>query len=434
MGTTIHLKIHHQSPALKHAAKVFFTDICGFPLEVSSTPNVVQGGVLIDYNTNNADNPLYICQKAFFNLQGDLNPTAMVEIDGVTFPFACGDNSIMPFDPIALTWFLMFLPHEQLGKCSFDQHHRPLCDSSWMIANQQQMVPVIDMAAAIFIDKLREMFPALVVPKKPTFIEPTFDIDIAFAHKSKSLILHGMGTASLLLNGNFDTLKTRLKVWRNREIDPYDVFDEVLDVLEEHQLRAVFFAMTANRGKYDKNNNHKKPEYRKLIKKLDRKQIVGLHPGYASADNPRLVVEEKERLEDIVGHEIIHVRQHFLRQFLPQTWKTYIDCGLKHDYSVGYANQGGYKVGTCVPYQAFDVTAQNPLPITLHPFAIMDTALWHHQNYTSDQVIELSKMLKSNQERFYSPLSAVWHNYAMPRQSEELKVFKQQLSIFANHD
>jgi peptidoglycan/xylan/chitin deacetylase (PgdA/CDA1 family) len=274
----------------------------------------------------------------------------------------------------------------------------------------------------------------LVVPKRPDYFEPTFDIDIAFAHKSKSLILHGLGTASLLLNGNFDTLKTRLKVWRNREIDPYDVFDDVLDVLEEHRLRAVFFAMTANRGKYDKNNNHKKTDYQQLIKKLDRKQVVGLHPSYASTDNPRLVSEEKERLEDIVGHEIIHVRQHFLRQFLPQTWKTYIECGLKHDYSIGYANQCGYKVGTCVPYQAFDVTAQNPLPITLHPFALMDTALWHHQNYTSDQVIELSKMVKSNQERFHSPLSAVWHNYAMPHQSEELEVFKQQLSIFANHD
>jgi len=434
METTIHLKVHHQSPALNHAAKVFFTDICGFPLEISSTLNESGNVISIDYDTNNADNPLYIRQKAFFNLQEDLNPTAMVDIDGVTFPFACGDNSIMPFDPIALTWFLMFLPHEQLEKCSFDQHHRPKCHSSWMIANQKQMAPVIDIAAALFISNIRKLFPDVELPKRPIFIEPTFDIDIAFAHKSKSLIVHGLGAASLVMNGKFNTLKTRLNVWRNKEIDPYDVFDEILEVLEEQQLRAVFFAMTANRGKYDKNNNHKKPDYQKLIKKLDQKHIVGLHPGYASADNPRLVTEEKERLEDIVGHEIIHVRQHFLRQFLPDTWKTYINCGLKHDYSIGYANQGGYKVGTCTPYQAFDAITQKSLPLTLHPFAIMDTALWHHQNYNRNQVIEISNLLKSNQEQYHSSLSAVWHNYAMPQQSEELEVFKHQLSIFANHD
>lgn len=433
MEATIYLNIRNSSPAIEHAAKVFFTDVCGFPVVFSSSGCEVQDAILINYDTTPGEG-LHILQKAFIRLDEDLNPMEMVEVEGVAFPFACGQNSFMPFDPIALTWFLMLLPHEQLGKCSFDQHHRPQSHVAWMVANQKPMVPVVDIAAAVFISKLREFFPDLVVPKKPVFIEPTFDIDIAFAHKSKSLILHGLGTASLLLNGNFNALKTRLKVWKNKEIDPYDVFDEVLDVLEEHHLQAVFFAMTANRGKFDKNNNHKKSDYQRLIQKLDRKHIVGLHPSYASTDNPHLVLEEKERLENIVGHEIIHVRQHFLRQFLPQTWETYIDCGLKHDYSIGYANQCGYRVGTCIPYQAFDVTAQNPLPITLHPFVIMDTALWHYQKFTSDQVIELSKMLKSNQGRFHSPLSAVWHNYAMPRQSEELEVFKQQLSIFASHD
>ena len=434
METTIYLKVHHNSPALYHAAKVFFTDVCGFKLEISSTPNEAEGKISIDYDTTTGVNPLFIRQKAFYNLQEDLNPTELTEVNGVTFPFACSDNSMMPFDPIALTWFLMLLPHEQMEKCSFDQHHRPKYESSWMIENQQHLFPVIDIAAALFVSKIQELFPDIVLPKPTIFIEPTFDLDVAFAHKSKSLIVHGLGVASLLLNGKFDTLKTRLNVWRNKEIDPYDVFDDILEALEEQQLHAVFFAMTANRGKYDKNNNHKKPDYQKLIKKLDQKHIVGLHPGYASADNPKLVAEEKQRLEDIVGHEIIHVRQHFLRQFLPGTWNTYIDCGLKHDYSVGFANRGGYKVGTCIPYQAFDVIAQKSLPITLHPFAIMDTALWHQQNFNRNEVIEISNLLKLNQEKYHSSLSAVWHNYAMPHQSEELEVFKHQMSIFANYD
>ncbi len=433
MEATIHLKVHHNSPALYHAAKVFFTDVCGFNLDLLSISEKAGGGILIDYGTTIGDNPVFIKQKAFYNLQEDLNPTEFTEVNNVTFPFACSDNSMMPFDPIALTWFLMLLPHEQMGKCSFDQHHRSKYEPPWMIANQQHLHPVIDIAATLFFSKIQELFPNVVLPKRTIFVEPTFDLDVAFAHKSKSLLVHGLGTASLLAKGKFSTLKTRFNVWRNKEIDPYDVFDDVLDVLEEQQLNAVFFAMTANRGKYDRNNYHKKADYKKLIRKLDKKHTIGLHPGYVSVDNPKLVAEEKQRLEDIVGHEIIHVRQHFLRQFLPDTWNTYIDCGLKHDYSIGFANRVGYKVGTCTPYQAFDVITQRSLPITLHPFAIMDTALWHQQNRNRNEIIQISNLLELNREKYRSSLSAVWHNYAMPHQSEELEVFKHQISIFANH-
>lgn len=434
MKTNIHLLVHHQTPALNHAAKVFFEDVCGFQLTISSESKDELGVISLDYNTLAGGNAIFIEQKAFYNLQEDLNPKDLVDLDGVAFPFACRNNSLLPFDPIALTWLVMLLPHEQLEKCSFDQHHRPIYNNAWIIANQQHLMPIIDIAATLFVAKIKELFPAIEMPKRCIFMEPTFDLDIAFAHKSKSLMVHGLSTAALLINGKFDVLKTRINVWRNKKVDPYDVFDDVLDELEEQNLQAIFFAMTANRSKFDRNNHYKKSDYRRLIQKLDQKHTIGLHPSYTSAENPKWMAEEKERLENIVGHEIVHVRQHFLRQFLPHTWETYIDCGLKHDFSIGFANQAGYKVGTCAPYQAFDVVAQKSLPITIHPFALMDTALWHYQKYNQDKVIEISNVLKSNQYRFNSPLSAVWHNYAMPHQSLELEVFKHQLSIFSTHD
>jgi hypothetical protein len=115
-------------------------------------------------------------------------------------------------------------------------------------------------------------------------------------------------------------------------------------------------------------------------------------------------------------------------------WQTYIENGFTHDYSSGYANRGGYKVGTCTPYQAFDIISEKPLPLTLHPFAMMDTALWNYQKMKKQHVIEVTKALKSHESKYSSSLSAVWHNYAMPQQSEELAVFKEQISIFSKHD
>lgn len=426
----MHLVVQNQTPALNHAAKVFFQDVCGFELVISSLPCENPHAISIDYALNSACKPFqYIEQRAFLNRQEDLNPDSMVSVNGLLFPFATRNESLLSFDPIALTWFLMLLPQEQLGECGFDKHHRPESHHSWIVKQKQHQYPLIDIAADLLISKLAKHYPDVEFPIRKRFFEPTFDVDIAFAHKAKSLVIHGLGTASLVLKRDFSQLKERINVWRKAESDPYDVFDELLDILEEHQLNAVFFAMTANRSKFDRNNHYKSRAYRALLKRISEKHSVGLHPGYVSAKKPSLVGVEKKRLEDILGKEVTSVRQHFLRQFLPETWHTYIDNGLTDDYSIGYASHAGFKVGTCNPYQAFDSIAEKALPLTLHPFALME----YHKT-TSESVLEVSRHINSCQKNNNTSVSAVWHNYAMPRNSPEMELFKKQISIFNAYD
>ena len=432
METKLQLVIQNQSPALCHAAKLFFEDVCGFKLKIVQDLLVEDTTLTIEYNQTKSTNLLFLAQHNFTNI--DIEPVSTILVEEVLFPFATSGNSILPFDPIALTWFLMLTPNEQLKKCSFDKYHRPENENSWLVKNKMHHYPLIDIAANLLINNLKEKQPTITFPVRKVFFEPTFDIDIAFAHKAKSFAIHGLGTASLALKGNMSELKNRVNVWRNVEVDPFDVFDELLDKLEESNLTAVFFAMTANRSKHDKNNHFKSKAYRNLLRRLSERHILGLHPGYLSAERPNLVSTEKARLEDILGNKVTHVRQHYLRQFLPEMWQTYIENGFTHDYSSGFANRGGYKVGTCIPYQAFDIISEKALPLTLHPFAMMDTAFWNYQKLKEQQVIEVTKVFKSHESKYSSSLSAVWHNYAMPQQSEELTVFKEQISILSKHD
>ncbi len=430
MSTKVNLQINDASPALKHAAKVFFVDVCNLSLSIVDHFSDSKDGINIEYSTKNDLHVIYLQQA---HIQG-VNPEVDFSCQNVRFPYKTSDQSFLPFDPIALTWLLMLLPQEQLKECDFDQHHRPVSSTLWIVKNKLHQFPLIDIAAKMFLTELELKFPDFVFPTQKPIFQPTFDIDIAFAHKSKSLLLHGLGSASLLVKLDYKNLQKRLKVWVKKESDPYDVFDELLDVLGEAGLQAIFFAMTANRSKYDKNNNHASSSYRKLLKKLSENHTVGLHPGYVSATKPSIVPLEKMRLENIIGKQVTQVRQHFLRQFLPNSWDVFVENGFTDDYSIGFATHSGYKVGTCRPYQAFDVVANKELPLMLHPFAMMDTALSHYQGNNSAEILEQTTQYLSNTTIYQSPISAVWHNYAMPAESEALAIFKKQISIFHDHD
>ncbi len=433
MKQNLQLVIPHKTPAICHAAKIFFEDVCGFAMTIVEQKKPIDDSIIIVYDYIKTGEELFLNQHSI-NSNESVIESATVEIDGAIFPFACSSDSFMPFDPIALAWNLMLFPDEQMKKCSFDHHHRPESADSWLVKNNQHRLPLIDIAKKVLFEKLKQMYPSIKLPKSVPFFESTFDIDIAFAHKAKSFLTHGLGTASLAIKGNVSGLNNRIKVWRKIDPDPYDVFDELLDELDRNGVKAVFFAMTANRSKYDKNNHYQSKDYRNLLKRIAQKHTVGLHPGYRAAQNPAIFKTEKIRLEGILDNQITYVRQHYLRQFLPEMWQTYQENDILHDYSIGYAVREGFKVGTCAPYQAFDVVNNQSLPIIIHPFALMDTALWRNQKMDYQEVLEVSNEIKAQIVMANSSLSAVWHNYAMPRQSIELKVFKQQVQLFNSHD
>jgi len=146
------------------------------------------------------------------------------------------------------------------------------------------------------------------------------------------------------------------------------------------------------------------------------------------------LISEKKRLEDIIGKKVIHSRQHFLRQQLPHSWHALIEAGIEHDYTTGYANEIGYKSGTCKPYPAFDIVLKKELPLTIHSFALMDTAQYDYLNLNEEEIINNTKLYSEVAKSLKTNFSAVWHNYAMPLNSNNLEIFKKQISLLSSND
>ena len=108
-------------------------------------------------------------------------------------------------------------------------------------------------------------------------------------------------------------------------------------------------------GKYDKNINWKNQDYQSLIRGLNANGGMGIHPGYETHLNPTKVKEEQNRLAEIVGHEVTKSRFHFLRFELAKSYQILLDNGITKDYSMGYADDIGFRAGTSVPFKFFNL-------------------------------------------------------------------------------
>lgn len=338
-----------------------------------------------------------------------------------SYPFATDNESLLPFDPFATAFYFLSQYDEQSENYPLDHHQRFKAEAS-SIAPYIHF-PMVDMVCKLLKMKLVENgFSFTTQITRYSFI-PSFDIDVAFAHKAKSIKRHFLGTAKLALYLKHKALVERVKVWLNLKKDPYDIFDILLDLFDELQIKALFFALVAENGEYNNNNSPYSVLYQNLIKRLGEKQNVYLHSSYGCMDNADLFTHEKQTLERILKTPITANRQHFLRFKLPEYWSLLMENNIFDDYSQGFYDTWGYRCGTSFSHHAFDVKRNQVLPIVIHPFIFMDTALI--KEYENDVVLVHEKMIEivSDCKSMEVPCIGVWHNYAMPHSSLYLDNF-----------
>jgi len=157
---------------------------------------------------------------------------------------------------------------------------------------------------------------------------------------------------------------------RIRGKEPFFTFPEIIKIEKDLEVRSSFYFLR-EKGKVD----IKKPKTWKLLGRrysleelketlleLDSEGFeIGLHGSYYSYENFSLLAEEKSELEDILGREIIGIRQHHLNLKIPKTWKIQRSAGLKYDTSLGFKSQAGFRAGTCFPFYPIDDFLEIPL-------------------------------------------------------------------------
>ena len=325
----------------------------------------------------------------------------------------------IPYDLITPS-FLLLSRKEEDG-LPRDAHGRFPYQSSLAKHYNFIQFPLVDEYAMLLRKWVLELLkPEFVIaPRQHQFI-PTHDIDLLYRFQSSWQAFKSIAGRDLLLEHSWKATTDSVREYRqwrtDSRQDPYiTAILELVRESEERHLSSVFFFKAQHNGEPDSTYDIEDPNVRYCIDAiLEADMKVGLHGSYRSYDNPELFAVEKARLEKVAGTPISHCRQHFLR-FGPETLSNWQACGITDDYTLCYAEQPGFRCGTCHPYLLYDLTNDCATNITEHPLIVMDGSLIDYLHAGIEESNDLTNRLLARCKAVEGDSIILWHNHLLSR-------------------
>ena len=312
-------------------------------------------------------------------------------------------------DPLASVFFQL-VRYEEYTPLQRDEHNRFTATMSLAYKQGWLEKAMCDRWSFALIDWLTQSIGIPYSKEKNVLkVIPGFDIDNTYAYLLKEGWRTMASNVKDFLQRNNESRVKRKKVLSGQEDDPYDTYDYLLS-LESRGIHFFMFWLLGDFSRYDKNISHLDPRHQRLIRSMDLHAEIGIHPSYRSTLNATLVKEEKNRIEQILDHPILHARQHFLKVELPTTYRNYLNAGIAHDHSMGFADHIGFRCGTARPHYWFDVLNNKCTSLWIHPFVYMDGTLNEYMKLTPEvsmpRILELINEVRSMGGNF----ECIWHN------------------------
>ena len=386
---------------LTYAFKQFFTRILLIDIQLTSkvADFVSHSGPKISYAKLPLGSEFFIQSSELLFQQGvsDVNIKVSDWEDTKCF-FKVSNKSSIPYDVFAATFYILSRYEEHLPYLK-DKHERFTAEESLAYKNKFLNKPVIDIWAKKVLLLLKERFPEYEFNSKKFKFISTIDVDSAYAFKQKGIVRNFGGFANDLSKLKFRHSWQRLLVLLNIKQDPFDNFEWLLKMKNRHEIETIFFFLVSDYTTYDKNTSSNNSKFQSLIKGIADYVPVGLHPSYFTMRNEQKLKKEKIRLENIINTPVTKSRQHYLRIDLPYTYQNLVNLEVAEDYSMGYAQQYGFRASTCTPFYFYDLEFEIQTPLKLIPFAVMDVTLKDHLQYSNRKslatILELAQEVKN---------------------------------------
>lgn len=323
-------------------------------------------------------------------------------------------ESDFPFDILASVFFCLSRYEEYLPHIT-DVHGRFPASESLAFKENFLNMAVVDRWIIMLVAKLKQRYANLSIGPRTVVFEDTIDIDAAYCYKHKGLVRTLTGICrDFVSRENRGEIRKRWRVILGKDPDPYDSFDYILDVHSRMPgSKLKFFPLMADYNVFDKPISYQNNEFRQLLQHLSDYAKMGLHGSYASFDDPKLVEKESERLATLLHRRTVRNRYHFLRLALPKSYDALIDNGILHDYTMGYAEEPGFRAGTGSPYPFFDLESDCETPLTIHPFAAMDSTFYYYKKMSPEASEEVYRQLIDEVRSVGGTISLLWHNQSL---------------------
>ena len=366
----------------------------------------------INYSNKKFGNEIYIKPHGILaqNTLGavDVNP---VIFNNENYFFESSPDSVFPFDPFAASFYVV-TRYEEYFETRFDRFGRYPATNSTLFKNKLLKKPVVNIWAILLSNEISRKFPGFVFPNRKFEFLSTIDIDNAWAYLNKGFWRTGAALAKSVIKGNFAEFNMRLKVLTGREKDPYDTYEYLDLIFKGNEGRVKFFFLVGDYGKFDKNVSHEKAEFQQLIQRISQKYDIGIHPSFAGFVHGchGKVMKESGRLKKITGKGIQKSRQHFLHLKFPKTYQNFIKAGITEDYTLGFADQTGFRAGVCTPFYFYDLENEVKTNLLIVPFQVMDGTLLNYMKLSPGQAFKEIQTLMNEVKNVGGTFVSIWHN------------------------
>lgn len=311
-------------------------------------------------------------------------------------------------DPFAAIFYLI-TRYEEYVDLRRDKHDRFEAKSSviyrfgWM---QRQIVER-------WVEAIVQAFSPADLPKlkenRSVKVVPSFDIDNTYAYKWKEGFRKWGSILKDYVGKRRESIQLRKAVNSGIQKDPYDTYERISGVAERFDQTRIFWLL-GDIGEFDRNISWRDPRHKRLIRNMKKVAKVGLHPSYASNYSDKRLSEERQRLQEILETDVLESRQHFLKLHLPHTYRRLIAEGFKKDYTMGYADSPGFRLGTAHPVTFFDLARNEICPYTLVPFAYMDGTFNEYMQISTEESKRIVADLATEVKQYGGVFCFIWHN------------------------
>ncbi len=404
------------TPRFYYSLKLVLKEVCKQEYKIVHTKaEIPKDANIINYSGERINNSFQIhpfgllSEKDYrkFDISFDYGGDEMVKLFLTEFDH-------LGFDIFSASLFLA-TRMEEYWKYEADKHGRYPSKESIMSKLGVLHLPLINIWGKVFLQKISSFFQKEFTCKRKFSIVNTIDIDNAWAYKNKGLFRTVGGLTQTLLQANFKDTEHRINVLFGKK-DPYDTYDYIKETTQIKNIKSIFFFLMGDRNTYDKSVPHENKHFKQLIQEIQTFADIGIHPSYASYLSPEIQKKEIKRLEKITGQKITKARKHYLKLTLPDSYRIYEQNGIKEDYTMGYADNIGFRAGISTPYTFFDLLQNRELNLTIHPFVYMDGTLNQYLKLSPEKAIERINHLKTTVKNIEGQFIGIWHNETLNEQ------------------
>ena len=319
--------------------------------------------------------------------------------------------------------FFLLTRYEELVRPARDRFGRFPASASLAVNAGFIDRPIADEYVELLWESLRAVWPDLSRRVTSFRLRLTHDVDEVWAAHGRPIraVVRSL-VADLVRRRELDLAARRaLSVLegpcRGVAGDPFNTYDFLMDASERHGLRSTFYFVAGQScPEYDADYRLSDPPVVDLLRRIhERGHEVGLHASYGSYDSPEVIRAESEALRAACGAAGFEqptwgVRQHFLRLSNPFTWRSHEMAGLAHDSTLGYADQVGFRAGTCREYPLFDLLDRRQLALRERPLIVMDRTLSDYMALGPDRASDLVRSLVETCRRHRGDAVILFHN------------------------